>query len=345
MHYFLLADLPDLFADSSFLWPLPDCKILEVNDAILSRSQDKKLEKMSPMMQLVVDSVQVLSSTMPIDDHLNAGASGHRTPSVPAVQRALLILDFLARCRRGATISQLTRALHLPKSTSHALLLTLERCGYAQRDSHGGRYRLGSRLYGLANIALSGISLREQAAPFLQRLAEQTRSTVHMAVLEEGEAVLIEKIAPLGTLVPKISTWEGKRMGLHCTALGKALLTHVGESEMEKLVKKQGLLRHNENTVVSLSKLKVQCDCIRQVGYSIDDEEEEIGVRCIGAPVFDGSRKVVAAISITGTIGQLAEISPFATMVKKAALALSAHMGFLGPDPSARDSVEQIRAS
>lgn len=283
---------------------------------------------------------------MPIDDNLkNAGASGHRTPSVPAVQRAFLILDFLARCRRGATVSQLTRALHLPKSTSHALLLTLERCGYAQRDPHGGRYRLGLRLYGLANIALGGISLREQAAPFLRRLAEETRSTAHMAVLEEGEAILIEKTAPVGTPVPKISTWEGKRMGLHCTALGKALLAHVAESEMEKLVKKQGLLRHNENTVVSLSKLKVQCASIRQVGYSIDDEEEEIGVRCVGAPVFDGSPKVVAAISITGTTSQLTEISPFAVMVKKAAMAMSAHMGFLGPDPPGRDSVEHIRAS
>ena len=100
---------------------------------------------------------------------------------------------------------------------------------------------------------LSGISLREQAAPFLRQLAEQSRSTVHMAILEEGEAVLIEKDRALGTPVAKVATWEGKRMGLHCTALGKALLSHVAESEMEKLVKRQGLLRHNENTLVSLS--------------------------------------------------------------------------------------------
>jgi DNA-binding IclR family transcriptional regulator len=275
-------------------------------------------------------------------DQANPGCATHRTPSVPAVQRAFLILDFLARSRRGATVSQLTRALSLPKSTSHSLLLTLERSGYTQRDPCSGRYRLGLRLYGLANLALNGISLREQAAPFLRQLAQQTRSTVHMAILEDGEAVLIEKIAPVGTPVPRIATWEGKRMELHCTALGKALLTYTSESEMESLVRKKGLLRHNENTVVSLTKLKDQFAIIRRTGYSLDDEEEEIGVRCIGAPIFDGAQKVVAAVSIAGTTDQLGEISPFADMVKKTAGALSTHLRFLSANRPVREGGELI---
>ena len=89
--------------------------------------------------------------------------------------------------------------------------------------------------------------------------------------------------------------------------------------------------------------MKDQCACIRRVGYSIDDEEEEIGVRCIGAPVFDGSPKVVAAVSITGTTGQLSEISRFAAMVKKTALALSKHLGFQDPEPSEATSGELVR--
>jgi DNA-binding IclR family transcriptional regulator len=268
----------------------------------------------------------------PVYNTVDSDTAFRRTPSVPAVQRALLILDFLARSRRGATVSQLTRALHLPKSTSDALLLTLERCGFAERDQRGGRYRLGLRLYGLANVALCGISLREQAAPFLRQLAEQTRSTAHMAVLVEGEAVLIEKITPLGTPMPEVATWEGKRMGLHCTALGKALLTYVPESEMEKLIKKQGLLRHNDNTLVSFAKLKEHCASIRRLGYSVDDEEEGIGIRCIGAPVFDGKQKVVAAVSITGTTEHLSEMGRYAAIVKKTALAISSHLGFLIPE-------------
>src|ERR1035437_5962095 len=166
----------------------------------------------------------------------------HRTVSVPAVERALRILDCLARSRRGVTVSQLTRALQLPKSSSHALLLTLERGGYAERDACSGGYRLGLRLCGLANIVLSGLSVREQGAPFLRKLVDQTRLTAHMAVLEEGEAVLIEKIVPATAPVSKIATWAGKRIQLHCTALGKALLAHLTESEIEDLIGRHGLM-------------------------------------------------------------------------------------------------------
>ncbi len=149
-----------------------------------------------------------------------------------------------------------------------------------------------------------------------------------MAILEEGEVILIEKVVPLCIPSPKIATWTGKHVGLHCTALGKALLAHVTENEMEQLVKKQGMLRHNENTVASFVKLKDQCTHIRRLGYSTDDEEEEIGIRCIGAPIFDAQRRVVAAISISGTVAQLSETSRFATMVMKTALAISEHLGF-----------------
>lgn len=262
---------------------------------------------------------------------------GHGTASVPAVQRALLILDFLAQSRRGATVAQLTRELRLPRSTSYALLLTLERSGYAQRDPWSGRYRLGSRLHGLANVALSGMGLREQSASCLRRLADQTGLTAHLAILVKGEAILIERVTPVDTPGARIATWAGKRMELHCTALGKILVAHVVESEMEQMVKRQGLLRHNENTIASLAKLKDQCAQIRRIGYSIDDEEEEIGVRCVGAPVKDRREKVVAAVSLSGTTDQLSEISSFATLLKRTALDISGVLAPAKPGIESRD--------
>jgi DNA-binding IclR family transcriptional regulator len=249
-----------------------------------------------------------------------------RTVSVPAVERALRILEFLARSRRGVTVSQLTRELRLPKSSSYALLLTLERGGYAERDPCSGRYRPGLRLCGLAKSALSGLSIRETGAPFLRKLADQTRLTAHMAVLEEAEAVLIEKIVPTTAPFSKISTWAGKRIQLHCTALGKALLAHLAESEIEDLIGQHGLLRHNQNTIASLPTLKEQCAQVRNLGYSVDDEEEEIGIRCVGAPVLDGQQRVLAAISVTGTIIQLKDMDHYANLVKQVAQALSARL-------------------
>jgi DNA-binding IclR family transcriptional regulator len=113
---------------------------------------------------------------------------------------------------------------------------------------------------------------------------------------------------------------------VHCTALGKALLAHIGDPEFEQIVSKQGMLRYNENTITSLAKLKEQCAGVRRLGYSTDDEEEEIGIRCVGVPVFDSSQRLLGAISITGTAQQLNAIDRFLPAVRKAALAISRHV-------------------
>jgi len=244
-----------------------------------------------------------------------------RTQSVPALERGLLILEHLAKSRRGVTLSQLTQKLQLPRSTCHALLLTFRRCGYIQPDEETGRYRLGFRLYALANMALSGIGVRDHAAPLLYRLMQETGLTVHLAILEDGEAILIDRIEPPGA--PKVATWIGRRMGLHCTAVGKALIAHIPAEKLDELIRKQGLLRHNENTISSMTRLRQACEEVQRLGYAVDDEEEEIGVRCIGAPVFNDKGEVVAAISISGAKAHLEDLPAMAARVKETAIALS----------------------
>ena len=227
-----------------------------------------------------------------------------RTNSVPAVERALAILEFLGKSRHGLTLSQVTRYLGLPKSSTHSLLLTFERCGYLQREAGTGRYRLGLRVCELAHMALNGISLREEAAPVLRRLAETAGMTVHLAILEHGEAVLIDKLDPPGPGL-KVATWPGKRLSLHCTAIGKSLAAYLPEEQLDLLIARQGLLRHNDNTIGSARRLKSELALTRQRGYGLDDEEEEIGFRCIGAPVLNSSHEAVAAISIVGSTAQI----------------------------------------
>jgi DNA-binding IclR family transcriptional regulator len=225
-----------------------------------------------------------------------------KTQSVPALERALSILESLSKSKHGLTLSQLSRSLELPKSSVHCLLLTFERHGYLHHDEHSGRYRLGLRLCDLANAAVSGVMLRDQAAPFLNQLRESTHLTAHMAVLEQNEVVLIEKVEPL---TARVTSWIGKRMDVHCTALGKALTAYLPEEEVEALVRRRGLLRHNDNTIASLKRLKQELEQVRKQSYSIDDEEEEIGVRCLGAPILSANKQVLAAISIAGTTDQI----------------------------------------
>jgi DNA-binding IclR family transcriptional regulator len=246
------------------------------------------------------------------------------TQSVPALERGLLILEYLAKSRNGVTLAHLTQKLQLPRSTSHAILLTFQRCGYVHREEETGRYRLGFRLHALANMALSGISLRGHAAPHLYQLMRSIGLTVHLAILEEGEAILIDRIEPPGA--PRLATWVGKRMGLHCTALGKALIAKLPESELADMIQRRGMIRYNENTIGSMKKLRIACDSVLRLGYAIDDEEEEIGVRCIGAPIVNSMGDVVAAISISGTKSQIPDISIKALVVKETARTLSSQL-------------------
>ncbi len=263
--------------------------------------------------------------------------SGPRTQSVPALERGLLILEHLAQSRRGVTLSQLTSRLQLPRSTGHALLLTYQRCGYVQRDKETGRYRLGSRLHALANLALAGHSLRTHCSSFLHRLMQESGATVHLAVLEQGEVILIDRVEPNGTA--RLATWVGKRMGLHCTALGKAIIAHLPDAMIDVLIQKQGLIRYNENTIASTRRLRAACEQVRQLGYAVDDEEEEIGVRCIGAPIYNENGEVVAAISISGSKAQFENIAERSESVKRTAALLSQHIGPLWHELSASDEL------
>jgi len=273
---------------------------------------------------------RMLKSTMQI-------ASGPRTQSVPALERGLLVLEHLAQSRRGVTLSQLTSKLQLPRSTGHALLLTYQRCGYVQRDRETGRYRLGSRLHTLANMALAGHSLRSHCSSYLHRLMQEAHATVHLAVMENGEVILIDRIEPNGNA--RLATWVGKRMALHCTAVGKAIIAHLLPGVLDELIQRQGLMRYNENTISSVRKLRAACEQIRQLGYAVDDEEEEIGVRCVGAPVYNDKGEVVAAISISGAKAQIDDIPAKAEVVKRTAALVSQHIGPLWTELSASDDL------
>ena len=245
-----------------------------------------------------------------------------RTKSVPSLDRALRVLEALASSKNGLSLSDLSRNLGLPRSSTHCLLITLERQRYILRNEKSGRYLFGMKLFSLANMAMNGLSLRKEASPNLRALMKATGLTVHMAILEQNEAVIIEKVESPYQL--RLGTWVGKRMGVHCTAVGKALISHWPEQEIDRLIK-HGLPRYNENTIVSPKKLKSTLQQVRELGYSVDDEEDTIGSRCVGAPIFDQTDRVVASISVAGFAAQINSQTFYALTdkVKKGAATIS----------------------
>ena len=227
------------------------------------------------------------------------------TPLVPSADRVLSILELVGNTRRGISLSELARRLEVPKSSCHCLVVTLERRGYLVRNSATGRYMVGSKLFSLGELALNGIAVREQAAPFLRDLMESTRLTVHLAIPDHGNAVIIDKVAAPGLV--QMATWVGKRFDLHCSGVGKALLAFMPEAEFLKIVHGPGLTRYNENTLTSVRRLIEEVAEIRRRGYAVEDEEGEIGCRCIGSAIFDRTGTAIASVSVAGTISQISD--------------------------------------
>jgi len=244
---------------------------------------------------------------------------------VPAAQRVLAVLELLIASRKGLTVSEIARSLGLARSTTFYIINTIEECGYIYRTSPRGPLTFTAKLLELASGSLGCLGIRGPAAPFLRLLMQKTGLTVHLGVISQNEVVLIDKAAP--TKGPPLATWVGKRMPIHCTGLGKALMAYLPAEQIEHHIQ-QGLIRYNENTIVSASKLKDEYQRIRGRGFALDDEEETVGLRCIGAPLFDQNNQAVAAISIAGTSSQLADekLESLVRAVTQAAGAISARM-------------------
>ncbi len=246
---------------------------------------------------------------------------------MPALDRALSVLELMVQSNRGFTLSEVSRKLVLPKSSTYLILTALERRGYLQKDSHSRRYRLGLKLVSLSRTAMEHLQLREEARPFLQSLMHKTRFCAHMAVLEENEAIIIEKINAPGTR-RITTTWPGQRVPAHCTGIGKAMIAYVSNEVFDRQISSKTLWKYNKNTIILMRKLKQDLEDTKKRGYSVSNEESQIGFRGIGAPVFDVTGKVVAGISIDGTVLEIpTELVPrLGRVVQRTAAAISVYL-------------------
>lgn len=226
-----------------------------------------------------------------------------KTRTVPALYNALSILELLTDSHSGLTLPELVEKSSLAKSSVHYLLVTLERCGYVLRNERTGRYLLGVKLFCMANSAINSLGLRQRAAPYLSGLRLRTGLTVHLAILEQNEAVLVVKLGNVRGA--QLASWVGKRMDLHCTAVGKAIFAFLPGAEVDVIIRERGLARHNGNTVATAQCLRQELDRIAKTGYAFDNEEDELGVCCIGVPIFGPTGRPVAAISVAGTTTEI----------------------------------------
>ena len=220
---------------------------------------------------------------------------------VQTIERTSLILDILGQSPQGISIRDLSEKIKLPKGTTHRLVSSLAYFGYVRQDSKTRNYFLGFKSVELGNLLLSQLDLRKEAEPFIRDLAERTKETVHMVFLDRGEIVYIDKVEldhnPSGL---RMASRVGLRNPAHSSAVGKVLLSHLSEEELDDLLVEKGLPKRTENTITDRVKLKEHLKAVRTLGYAVDDEENERGIRCVAAPIFNEMGRAVAAISISG---------------------------------------------
>jgi DNA-binding IclR family transcriptional regulator len=218
------------------------------------------------------------------------------------LERAVSVLDALSESDGPLSLAELCKRMKLHKSTGHRSLMVLERSALIERTPEN-RFRLGLKLYELGNRAVEQIDLRARVHPFFRRLAMKVGETVHLSVLQKTSVVYLDKVEPNRRVC--ISSKTGTSNPVYCTSMGKAMLAFQPEEIIEQIIAKIRFVPYTHKTLCSREKLLKSLGKVRQRGYAIDDEEIELGVRCVGAPIFNESQWAIAAVSVSGPTSRI----------------------------------------
>jgi DNA-binding IclR family transcriptional regulator len=235
-----------------------------------------------------------------------ASATERRAPKkrtrLSSVANALRLIKAFSEDHYEIGISDLAKRLGLAKSTVHRLASTLLEQGMLEQNAGDGKYRLGLALFELGTLVRRKMDFTMEARPFLRTLMEKTGETVHLAILDHDSVLYI--ITHESRQALRMGSKVGTRAPVHSTAVGKALLAFQPEEEIARVIARD-LPASAPNTVVDGKALRRELALVRARNYAVDDEESEVGLRSIAAPIRSHSGNVIAAISIAGPVHRM----------------------------------------
>lgn len=256
-------------------------------------------------------------------------------PIIQAVDRALRILDLFDEHETELKITDISDRIGLHKSTVHSLLKTLQVRGYIAQNPENGKYKLGMKLFERGNFVIQGLDIRTIAKSYLVDLSTKTGQTTHLVILDGKEGVYIDKVE--GPMAVVLYSRIGRRIPLHSSAVGKVLIAYKSRSDLQQILEGYVYNRQTEKTISGENEFLEELEKVRNVGYAIDNQENEPGVRCVAVPIRDHSGQVIAAISMSTLISRVndEELEQFIALLKQASGELSSQMGY-GVLPSLR---------
>lgn len=247
---------------------------------------------------------------------------------INSVLKAIDILNTFTPSEPRLSLGEIASRLGLPKSTAHNLLATLLSRGFVEKVD-GDHYALGTAVVALTQAVRVNAELRDRAAPLLREMADATRESVYLAVLDGDHVLYIYAVESPRRLMAR--TAVGDRAPLHCTSIGKAILAYLPPARATAIVDRVGLPASTEATITDLPALQQELEETRRRAYAVDRQEHERSTYCIGAPIFDAHGQVIAACSISGTDPQIlgSRLEELSRRVQYVAQEISRRMGFI----------------
>jgi len=248
-----------------------------------------------------------------------------------ALSRAIRTIEIMAKNKFPMRLQEIANKVGIPESTALRILNTLITYGYAQQDHLSKHYLLTLKISYLGNLVKSSLDIRKIARPYLEELSRVCEESASLVIEQNMEAVYIDFVEGPDKLLRTLAL-IGRAAPLHTTAVGKCLLLNYSSLDIERYIEIKGLVKLTNNSITSREKLLDELKKVRNNGYAVDNEECEVGVRCVAAPIRDYMDKIIASISITGPTTRLTKdmIEKLKDMVIQTAKKISFHFGSSG---------------
>ncbi len=247
---------------------------------------------------------------------------------IESLQRGLQVLSLFNRETPSLSLTEIKEAAGLNKTTAFRIISTLETAGYLERDSETKRYRPGLKVLQLGFTVIASLEFREIARPYLRRLSKEVDETVSLSLLDDMEVVYVDRVR--NQQIVGVVLGIGSRIPAHCGSMGKVMLAHLPPEELAQWLSRP-LHPCTPNSVADPTQLAAELAQIHAQGYAINDQELEIGLRAVAAPIWNNHNQVVAAINITGSVRTISYerlVTGLATSVKETAVQISQALGY-----------------
>lgn len=252
-----------------------------------------------------------------------------RSMSNQSTEKAFAILELLSESFGPMRLRDISSALGLNTSTALRFLNSLQTCGYVAQESSTQRYYLTFKICRVANQMRSHTELQPLARPYLLSLSQKLNETLCLAVEQDMCMVFVDILMRQNQRLMSIQQ-IGNSSSLHSTGIGKLLLLNYSEEQLDALIARKGLPSYTEHTITTKKALLSELEKVRQQGYAMDNEENELGGRCMACPIRDYTGDIVAGISITGPLSRMTDeaLQAYLPSLSDTAVQISEALGY-----------------